>query len=206
MSATAGSTSLTFTLQALLPTCTASTTNSSRRPFLLLSLKINCGFHCNEPMFKFTQFCKMRILMKFFFFFLFKVFIEKKNKHETLKSCNFPLRMLMKHFFSIFPNISAMKHPKASCQALANLLSVQPRQQRAPPGGWARRPSRSWSRCQPPDFTLQRTRIFSSCLTIHAHPLPEGNLFKAPMAAVSPAVKWMFAITPAFRFSKNPGV
>lgn len=37
-------------------------------------------------------------------------------------------------------------------------------------------------------------------------PPPEGNLFKAPVVAVSPAVKWMFAITPAFRFSKNPGV
>lgn len=37
-------------------------------------------------------------------------------------------------------------------------------------------------------------------------PHTKENLFKMPTIAVSPAIKWMFAIKPAFSFSMVPGV
>lgn len=37
-------------------------------------------------------------------------------------------------------------------------------------------------------------------------PHTKGNLFKMPVIAASPAIKWMFAIKPAFSFGVSPGV
>lgn len=103
-------TSLTFLykscyLCALLPPCTAAGHLSS---FCLW----HCGFHFrdrNSSLFEFIQFWKMRIITKsFFFLFSFWKFPLKEIKLKTSKSCNFPLRMPIKHFPPFSPTLKWM--------------------------------------------------------------------------------------------------
>lgn len=71
-------------------------------------------------------------------------------------------------------------------------------------GTWTRSYSPHTQLSDPRSYTMKDKDLF--ILPDNSCPHTKGNLFKMPVIAVSPAIKWMFAIKPAFSFGMAPGV